>query len=133
MKPAAAVISVFSLCAAACSQLPYVPSEASAELRAAIAAAHAAGVGGPGTVRLSERVVLQLQAGLVFIPPAQGGRLLRAMGESPGENVLGVVVSSSPEAAVAVIYARDGDVSGVPDLEVAGWSRAPALGAFRQR
>jgi len=60
--------------------------------------------------------------------------LLRAMGEPPGERVLGVVVSNAPEAAnVAVIYARGEDASGIPEFEVSGWSPAPALGALRQR
>ena len=65
---------------AACTQLPYTAPDTHSELRAAIEAARRVKTGGPAEVRLAERTVLLLQAGLEFIPPAQGGRLLRAMG-----------------------------------------------------
>ena len=119
---------------AACTQFPYTAPNAHAELRAAIEAAHKARIGGPAEVPLADRTVLLLQAGLEFIPPSQGERLLRAMGEVPGERLLGVVVGGEPGAAeVAAIYARDRLDPALPELEIAGWNAAPALSGFRQR
>ena len=119
---------------AACTQIPYHAPDMSAELQSAIAAAHIAGIDGPAEVKLADRTMLRLQSGLVYIPSAQGKRLLRAMDRRADERVLGVVVSSGWQAAlVAVIYAKDPKAQGIPDLQVAGWTDTPALIGFRQR
>ena len=92
----------------ACAPIPSRAPDAHSELQSAIVAAHIAGIDGPAEVRLADRTVLRLQSGLVYIPSAEGRRLLRAMDRRADERVLGVVVSSGWEAAlVAVIYAKD--------------------------
>ena len=119
---------------AGCAQIPWHTPESDAELRSAVAAAHEARIDGPAQVRIAGRTVLQLQIGLVYIPPAAGERLLRAIGERPLKEILGLVISSVPDSTeIAVLYARNERIPGIPDLEIAGWNAAPALAGFRQR
>lgn len=117
---------------AACTHFPYTAPGTHAELRSAIEAAHKARIDGPGEVRLAERMALQLQAGLVYIPPAEGERLLRAMGQRTRDKLLGVVVTGAFDTArLAALYAREERQPGIPELEAAGWTYAPALVGFR--
>ncbi len=93
------------------------PTEAAqAEMRAAVQAANKAALLGPADVKLVDQAVLKLPEGLVYIPPAEAGRLLTAMGNRVGEGVLGLVVSPAPEANWFVVmrfyksgYIKDDD------------------------
>lgn len=107
--------------------------EAGVELRSAIEKAHKAKIDGPAEVKLAGRRVLRLQWGLAYIPPAEGERLLLAMGDRPLGKILGVVISrASDTVEIAVIYAKEERI-GFPDLEVAGWNKTPALAGFQRR
>ena len=133
--PTRVLCALLAVSLTACApMLLQAPSASEMELRAAIEAARRVKTGGPAEVRLADRTVLLLQAGLEFIPPAQGERLLRAMGGVPGERLLGVVVGGEPGTAeVAAIYARDRRDPALPELRIAGWNAAPALSGFKQR
>ena len=68
---------------------------AQAELKAAIDAAQKAQVAGPSDVKLADQAVLKLPKDFVYIPPAEGQKLLTAMGNRTGDGLLGLVF---PEA-----------------------------------
>ena len=115
-----ALAALLSACAAA-------QRSPESELRDAIEAAHAARTDGPAEVRLANRMVLQVLVGLSYVPPAQGERLLRSMGQRPGKGLLGVMVANASDTTdIAALYAA-------PDLEVQGWKAAPVLSRFRVR
>jgi uncharacterized membrane-anchored protein len=71
---------------------------AQAEMQAALEAANKAAVSGPKEIKLVDQALLKLPDGLVYIPPAEAGRLLAAMGNRVGDNLLGVVVSPAADA-----------------------------------
>jgi uncharacterized membrane-anchored protein len=64
------------------------------ELDAAFEAARAVIKQGPAEVKLGNQAALKLPEGYVFVPPKEGGRILSAMGNRPGENLLGLVFPS---------------------------------------
>src|SRR5258706_3672326 len=65
--------------------------KAQAEMKAAIEAANKAKVTGPSDVKLVEQAVLKLPRGYVYIPAAEGAKLLGAMGNRVGDGLLGLV------------------------------------------
>ena len=95
------------------------PSEASrkAELAAAWRAASAAGVAGPKDVSLIDQAALKLPAGYVFVPKAEGARVLRALGNVVNEaSFVGLVVGTGPNDGWIVVirhikegYIKDDD------------------------
>ena len=68
---------------------------AQAELKAAIETAQKAQVAGPSDVKLADQAVLKLPKDFVYIPPAEGQKLLTAMGNRAGEGLLGLVFPES--------------------------------------
>jgi uncharacterized membrane-anchored protein len=89
---------------------------AQAEMQAALEAANKAAVSGPKEIKLVDQALLKLPDGLVYIPPAEAGRLLAAMGNRVGDTLLGVVVSPAPDANWFVVmrffksgYIKDDD------------------------
>jgi uncharacterized membrane-anchored protein len=89
---------------------------AQAEMQAALEAANKAAVSGPTDIKLVDQALLKLPDGLVYIPAAQAGRLLAAMGNRVGDNLLGVVVSPAADANWFVVmrffksgYIKDDD------------------------
>lgn len=127
-----ALCASLALSLGACA--PYTPRAPATDvdLQRAIETAHAARIDGPANIRIAGRMVLRLQAGHAYVPPAEGERLLRSMGERPRGKILGVVVSGGAGTEIAVVYAKDQLIPGMPDLEVAGWNQAPELARFRQ-
>lgn len=117
----------------ACAPFAFRAPDKDLDLQRAIETAHSVRIDGPAEVRIAGRMVLRLQAGLAYVPSAEGERLLRAMGQRPSGKILGVVVSGGAQTEIAVVYAKDPLIRGLPDLEVAGWNQAPELARFRQR
>lgn len=86
------------------------------EMRSAMEAAQKAARLGPQEVKLVDQALLKVPAGLVYIPPAEAGRLLAAMGNRAGDNLLGMVLSPEQEANWFVVmrfvksgYIKDDD------------------------
>ena len=124
-------IASLALLLTACAATPYRWSIENAELRSAIGAASEATIRGPALVRLAPKTVLELQADLVFVPPAEGVRLLRAIGQGRESKLLGLVISYGSHAPlVAAIYTTSRTDSEIPEIEVVGWNRSPALAGF---
>ena len=62
------------------------------ELADAFAAANAVAQYGPSDVRLSDQAALRLPEKYVYVPPKEARQLLYAMGNSPGEDVQGLIL-----------------------------------------
>jgi uncharacterized membrane-anchored protein len=65
------------------------------EAEAAVMAAQKAAIRGPYEIALRDQAVLQMPAKFVYIPVAESRRLLKAMGNQPGDNLLGMIVPGS--------------------------------------
>jgi len=103
------------------------PTEAAkAEYEAAAQAAQKASVAGPAEVKLAEQAKLKLPQGMFYIPPAESGRLLAAMGNRPGEGLLGMVASDAPEAYWFVVmrFAKSGYIK---DDDAKDWNTEDLL------
>ena len=119
---------------AGCAPAPPLPQDLAAELRAAVEAARRTRTEGPGEVRLAERMTLNLQAGVAFVPAAEGARLLRALGRPAREGLLGVVITQVAGGTEATaLYARSERLPGIPELDIAGWEPAPGLAPLAPR
>jgi uncharacterized membrane-anchored protein len=82
---------------------------AQAEMKAAIEAAQRAQVLGPSDVKLADQAMLKLPKGFVYIPPAEGQKLLTAMGNRGGEGLLGLIFpDSDSQWFVAMRFAKSG-------------------------
>jgi len=68
------------------------------ELDAAFAAARLVMQAGPSEVKLRDQAVFKIPAGFVFIPRQQAARIMRAMGNSSGDELLGVVFPTDAKA-----------------------------------
>ena len=108
---AAGALAVASLSAQA------QPTEAArAEYEAAARAANEAALTGPSDVKLVDQAVLRLPRGFIYIPAAESGRLLAAMGNRVGDGLLGIVVSPTSQTGWFVVmrftksgYIKDDD------------------------
>jgi hypothetical protein len=87
---------------------------------------------GPAEIRLAPHTRLRLAQSLIFLPPAQGVKLMHLLGERPGAEVLGVVVShaDTPHPRVLILFASERDARGVPRIAPVGWDEAPAARSF---
>jgi uncharacterized membrane-anchored protein len=118
----------------ACAPIGARTSDADLELRSAIETAHHARIDGQAEVRIAGRMVLRLQPGQTYIPPAQGERLLRLIGAQPRQGMLGVVIATLPDSTeMVVVYARHRLASDIPEIELVGWQEAPQFARLRQR
>ncbi|WP_245433649.1 DUF2167 domain-containing protein [Methylocystis hirsuta] len=87
-----------------------------AEINASIEAGLAASTKGPATISLIDQGSITIPANEAFIPKPEGMRFLRALGQSPGPEVVGLVMGLGDDVEwVAVIrytnegYIRDDD------------------------
>jgi uncharacterized membrane-anchored protein len=86
-----------------------------AELAAAFAAAKEVAQSGPTDVTLGDQAVLTLPEGFVYVPPAEGGRILTALGNTAGGGLLGLVFPTDESSWIVVMryldsgYIRDDD------------------------
>jgi uncharacterized membrane-anchored protein len=82
---------------------------AQAEMKAAIDAARKVQVPGPSDIKLGDQAVLKLPQGFIYIPPAEGQRLLTAMGNRVGDGLLGLIFpQSDAEYFVVMRFLKSG-------------------------
>ena len=111
-------------------------------MKAAIVAAALAALGGcaldgsrraegPAEVLLAPYTHLKVARNLIFLPPAEGLKLMHTLGERPGAEVLGVVLTHDEATPrMLIIFARSRDARGMPEIELVGWDEAPAARSF---
>jgi uncharacterized membrane-anchored protein len=80
---------------------------------------------GPAEIHLAPRLRLELARDLIFLPPAEGMKLMERRGERPGAEVLGVVLTRSEPTRMLVIFANARDARGAPQIELVGWDELP--------
>lgn len=88
---------------------------------------------GPAEILLAKQTHLKLPRSLVFLPPAEAVRLMHTLGERPGAEVLGAVVTHDEQVPrMLILFAGQRDARGVPTVDVVGWDEAPAARSFIQ-
>jgi uncharacterized membrane-anchored protein len=98
LRPLSAAVLALLLCVSGTSRAddapnaPNTPNAAAAALAAARDAARAAIERGPVTIRLRDQAQLQLPEGFGFIPQKEATALMSAMGNGPGDDMLGLIV-----------------------------------------
>jgi uncharacterized membrane-anchored protein len=86
---------------------------------------------GPADIALAPNARLKLARDLIFLPPEQGVTLMQRLGERPGAEVLGVVLTQTERTPrMLIIFAKGRDARGVPAIELVGWDEAPAARSF---
>jgi len=122
---AAALAAVLPIAAAAQDKQPVD------ELQAAYQAAQKALVRGATDVALLEQATLKLPAGFVFVPKAQSLRLLRAMGNQPGDDVLGMVFQEREDSRgfIVVRYIKSGYIK---DDDAKNWDVTQLLSSIKE-
>jgi len=105
-------------------------ANAQAEMQAAIEGARKAQVTGPSDVKLGDQAKLSLPAGFVFIPPAEGNKLLTAMGNRAGEGMLGLIFpESDAQWFVAMRFFKSGYIK---DDEAKEWKTDELLKGLKE-
>ena len=103
---------------------------AQAELKAAIDAAQKAQVSGPSEVKLADQAVLKLPKGFVYIPPAEGQKLLAAMGNRVGDGLLGLIFpASDSQWFVAMRFMKSGYIK---DDDARDWKTDDLLKGLKE-
>jgi uncharacterized membrane-anchored protein len=87
--------------AAPAGAAPATAPDPRSETEAAVMAAQAAAIAGPHEIALRDQAVLQMPAKFAYIPAAESRRLLKAMGNQPGDNLLGMIVPDSGGEEIA--------------------------------
>ena len=99
---------------------PPTQAQRAAESQAAERAGFAAAVKGPSTVALADQAELHLPARHVWIPPREAARMLRAWGNQPSSQLLGLVAGvTAGHDWIATVsftgegYVKDGDAQDI--------------------
>ena len=133
------------------------------EIRAALEAAQKAQVAGPSDVKLIDQAVLKLPEGHVYFPAAEAGRLLQAMGNRTGDDLLGVIFPEKFNWFIVMRHSKSGYVKdddarewnaddllaslkkgteasnqdrrarNIPEIELIGWVQSPVYDAATHR
>ena len=85
---------------------------------------------GPARIDLAPFTSLTIARTLIYLPPAEGMRLMRELGERPGAEVLGVVLTDEATPHMMILFVKSRDARGRPDVELVGWDEAPAARSF---
>ena len=107
-----------------------VPVDPKTEADAAFKAAEAAMTKGPADIKLADQAVLKIPEGHTFIPPVEAGRLLKVMGNRPGEGLLGLVMSMGKEEWFVV--ARNIKAGYIKDDDAKDWKADELLGSIKE-
>jgi uncharacterized membrane-anchored protein len=103
---------------------------ARAEFEAAAQAANQATIAGPADIKLIDQALLKLPQGMSYIPAAEGGRLLVAMGNRAGDGLLGLVLSpSAGDWFVVMRFAKSGYIK---DDDARDWKTDELLSGLKE-
>jgi len=85
---------------------------------------------GPARIDVAPYTQLSIAHKLIYLPPAEGVKLMNRLGERPGAEVLGVVLTDEARPLMMIIFVKSRDAKGRPDVELVGWDEAPAARSF---
>jgi uncharacterized membrane-anchored protein len=110
---------------------PTTPEAKEAEVKAAWADAEHAGTNGPAPIKLLDQASLALPPGHLFVPAPQAARVLRAYGNSPGADLVGLIAGTGPEDGwlTVVRFVREGYIK---DDDAKDWNADELLENLRQ-
>ena len=97
-------------------------SKAEAEVAAAFDAAQKTAVHGPSEVKLAEQATMRLPEGFAYVPPAESGRIMTAMGNRVGEGLLGLVFPGDDPNANWFVVIRYIDAGYIRDDDAKDWN-----------
>lgn len=107
------------ICICAAASVQGAQSDRQAEAQAAVAAAQKVQMHGPADIALADQGVLKLPEGYAYIPAAEGARLLTAMGNRPGEGLLGLIFPESKDDWFVVLQLQKSGF--IKDEEAKDW------------
>ena len=111
---------------------PQVTDKAKAEIEAAVTAANAATHHGPEKIALAGQAVLNLPQGYDFTPAAESLRLLRALGNQPGDDLLGMVTPAGENEEWWFMVVRYIGAGYVKDEDGKDWKADDLLKSIRE-
>ncbi|KAF0814553.1 hypothetical protein IGB42_00607 [Andreprevotia sp. IGB-42] len=111
----------------ACSALPARATDA---IQTAYDAAAKAAQRGPADVKLIDQAVLKLPQGYAFVPKAEASKLLDAMGNSPADTLLGMImpVSDNSNWFIDVSFEKSGYIK---DDDAKAWNADDLLTSLK--
>jgi uncharacterized membrane-anchored protein len=89
---------------------PMTEAQRKAEQNAAFADAFKAGVYGPAEVTLLDQAKQKVPDAMIFVPEPQAARVMRAMGNQAGDNLVGLVMDKPSPWLVVIRFVKDGYV-----------------------
>ncbi|MBL8470505.1 MAG: DUF2167 domain-containing protein [Rhodocyclaceae bacterium] len=101
-----------------------------AEINAAFEAAKPVAQHGPVDIKLIDQAVLKLPAGHVYIPSQQAAALLRAMGNHPGPDLIGLILPTGDgEWMVVARFEKSGYIK---DDDARDWNSKELLDSLKE-
>src|SRR5437763_8324086 len=86
---------------------------------------------GPARIDVAPYTQLSIARKLIYLPPAEGLKLMHELGERPGAEVLGVVLTRDEATPhMMIVFAKSRDARGRPAVELVGWDEAPGARSF---
>jgi uncharacterized membrane-anchored protein len=107
------------------------PKASGNELQDAFTAARAVLQRGPAEVKLRDQATFKVPAGFVFIPAEQSARILRAMGNRSGEDLLGLVFPVEEKANWFVVMQYE-DSGYIKDDDAKDWNADDLLKSLKE-
>ena len=101
-----------------------------AEADAAFKAAQAVMTQGPADIKLADQAVIKISEGQTFIPAQEAGRLLRVMGNRPGDDMLGMVMPLGD--ADWFVVARNVKAGYIKDDDAKDWKADELLTSIKE-
>lgn len=101
-----------------------------AEADAAFKAAQAVMTQGPADIKLADQAVIKIPDGQTFIPAQEAGRLLRVMGNRPGDDMLGMVMPLGE--AEWFVVARNVKAGYIKDDDAKDWKADELLSSIKE-
>ncbi|APV52337.1 hypothetical protein BWI17_07075 [Betaproteobacteria bacterium GR16-43] len=124
--------AILALSFAAAAQAQQPTDAAKAEMKAAQDAARAAMQEGPKDVKLGAQATLHLPKGYVFIPAAEATRMLKAMGNRPGNDTLGMIFPSDADAGQWMAVTRFISSGYIKDDDAKDWKADEMLDQIKE-
>ncbi|MEO8250395.1 MAG: DUF2167 domain-containing protein [Burkholderiales bacterium] len=122
-------------CAAAVSAAPPSTSPSSvatveAETRAMVEAVQASRKIGPAQVALRDQAKLNLASGYIWVPTPAAAQLMRSMGNSASDNLVGIVLPADGRSWIAVVkFSKEGYIK---DDDAKDWNADELLDGLRK-
>jgi uncharacterized membrane-anchored protein len=105
--------------------------KADTEIEAAFEAAKQVAVRGPSDVKLADEATLKLPEGFVYVPPAEGERIMTAIGNRSGPGLLGLVFAADDADANWFVVMSYVDSGYIRDDDAKDWNADELLANLR--